>query len=49
MVFNPIFIIGKDVPQRTPAKIVKNTALLLVLNSDLGNRFSSPPLGRQLK
>ncbi len=44
MVSNPILIIGNDVPHRAPAKIVKKTALLFVLNSELGNRFSSPPL-----
>jgi hypothetical protein len=49
IVFNPIFIMGNDVPHRTPAKIVKKTALLLVLNSELGNRFSSPPLRQATK
>jgi len=31
IVFNPIFIIGKDVPQRQPASNVKKTALALLL------------------
>jgi hypothetical protein len=40
---NPILMIGKEVPHNAPAKIVKNTALALLLNRGLGNR-SSPAL-----
>jgi len=32
IVFNPIFIIGKDVPHRQPASNVKNTALAILLD-----------------
>jgi hypothetical protein len=33
MVSNPIFIIGKDVPHKAPAKSVKKTALDFLLNN----------------
>jgi len=37
---NPILMIGKEVPHNAPAKIVKKTALLFLVNSGLGNCYS---------
>jgi len=33
IVFSPILMIGKEVPHNAPAKIVKKTALALLLNN----------------
>jgi len=41
IVFNPIFIIGKDVPQRHPASKVKNTAFALLLTFLFGTLSAS--------
>ena len=39
---NPILMIGKEVPHRTPANMVKKTALLFLVNSGLGKPLVSP-------
>jgi hypothetical protein len=44
IVSNPILMIGKEVPHKAPAKIVKNTALALLLNFGMGNRLSPAQL-----
>jgi hypothetical protein len=40
MVLSPILIMGKDVPHKTPANMVKKTAFPFLLNSGLGNGSS---------
>jgi hypothetical protein len=48
MVLSPILIIGKEVPHRTPATMVRKTAFPFLLNKGLGNGWSPCPSNRQV-
>jgi hypothetical protein len=43
IVTKPTFIIGKEVPHKMPASIVKKKAFLLVVNSEFGKPLHSLP------
>jgi hypothetical protein len=47
IVLSPILMIGKDVPHKMPASIVKKTAFPFWLTSELGNGASPCPFNRQ--